>query len=155
MTNLNANVRRIRELLNARLDELQIVPAGRLLLVVCLFVMVEALRPSQQFFSHAGTAPLPGYCQYLLGGNCILLKDTTWRPEGGPLAPESDSLPLGHRASLLSVLSFKPMRMSANLGLKTRKITEPMHDKPNVLGLASSDDSDQPGHPHQNLHRPH
>ena len=123
MTNLNANVRRIRELLNARLDELPIVPAGRLLLVVCLFDMVEALRPSQQFFSHVGTEPPPlEYCQNLLGGKCILLKDTTWRPEGGPLAPESDSLPLGHRASLLPVLSFKPMRMSANLGLKTRKM---------------------------------
>ena len=32
-------------------------------------VWVEALRPSQQFFSHVGTEPpLPGYYQYFLGG---------------------------------------------------------------------------------------
>ena len=69
---------------------------------VCLFVWVEALRPSQHFFSHVGTGPpLPGYYQYFLGGKCILLKDTTWRPPNPrPLAPESDALPLGHRASL-------------------------------------------------------
>ena len=31
----------------------------------CLFVWVEALCPSQQFFSHVGTEPpLPGYYQY-------------------------------------------------------------------------------------------
>ena len=48
----------------------------------CLFVWVEALHPSQQFFSHVGTEPpLPGYYQYFLGGKCILLKDTTRRPE--------------------------------------------------------------------------
>ena len=35
-----------------------------------LFVRVEALRPSQQFFSHVETEPLlPGYYQYFLGGN--------------------------------------------------------------------------------------
>ena len=46
------------------------------------FVWFEALRPSQQFFSHVGTElPLPGYYQYFLGGECILLKDTTRRPE--------------------------------------------------------------------------
>ena len=40
---------------------------------VCLFVWVEALRPSQQFFSRVGTEPpLPGYYQYFLGGKCIL-----------------------------------------------------------------------------------
>ena len=45
-------------------------------------VWVEALRPSQQFFSHVGTEPpLPGYYQYFLGGKFILLKDTTRRPE--------------------------------------------------------------------------
>ena len=33
-------------------------------------------------FSHVGTEPpIPGYYQYFLGGKCILLKDTTWRPE--------------------------------------------------------------------------
>ena len=42
-----------------------------------LFVCVEALRPSQQFFSHVGT-DLAGY---VLGGKCILLKDTTRLPE--------------------------------------------------------------------------
>ena len=37
---------------------------------------VEALCPSQQFFSHVGTeSPLPGYYQYLLEGKCILLKE--------------------------------------------------------------------------------
>ena len=45
-------------------------------------VWVEALCHSQQFFSHVGTEPpLPGYYQYFLGGKCILLKDTTRRPE--------------------------------------------------------------------------
>ena len=45
-------------------------------------VWVEALHPSQQFFSHVGTKPpLPGYYQYFLGGKCILLKDTTRRPK--------------------------------------------------------------------------
>ena len=49
---------------------------------VVLFVWVEALRPSQQFFSHVGMEPpLLGYYQYFLGGKCILLKDTTRRPE--------------------------------------------------------------------------
>ena len=50
--------------------------------MVDVFVWVEALRPSQQFFSHVGTEPpLPGYYQYFLGGKCILLKDTTRQPE--------------------------------------------------------------------------
>ena len=36
------------------------------------FVCVEALRPSQQFFSHVGTEPsLPGYYQYILGVKCL------------------------------------------------------------------------------------
>ena len=43
-----------------------------------IFVWVETLRPSQQFFSDVGTEPpLPGYYQYFLGGICILLKDAT------------------------------------------------------------------------------
>ena len=47
-----------------------------------LFVWNETLRPNQQFFSHIGTAPpIPGYYQYFLGGKCILLNDTTRRPE--------------------------------------------------------------------------
>ena len=56
---------------------------GKTLMFVCLFVcLFKALRPSQQFFSHVGTEPpLPGYYQYFLGGKCILLKDTTRRPE--------------------------------------------------------------------------
>ena len=46
------------------------------------FVWVEALGPSKKIFSHVGMEPpLPGYNQYFLGGKCILLKDTTWRPE--------------------------------------------------------------------------
>ena len=74
--------------------------------VPVLFVWVEALRLSQQFFSHVGTEPpLPGYYQYFWGGKCILLKDTTRRPEWGsnprPLAPISEALPLGHGASLI------------------------------------------------------
>ena len=49
---------------------------------LCLFVWVEALRPSQQFFSHVGMEPpLPGHYQYFSGGKCLLLKDTTRRPE--------------------------------------------------------------------------
>ena len=41
-----------------------------------VFNWVEALRPSQQFFSHVGAEPaLPGYYQYFLGGECILLKE--------------------------------------------------------------------------------
>ena len=49
---------------------------------IVLFVLVEALRPSQHFLSHVGLEPpLPGYYQYFLGGKCILLKDTTRRPE--------------------------------------------------------------------------
>ena len=44
--------------------------------------LVEALRPSEQFFSHVGMEqPLPGYTSTFLGGKCILLKDTTRRPE--------------------------------------------------------------------------
>ena len=63
-------------------------------LFVCLFVWVDALRASQQFFSHVGTEPpLPGYFQYFFGGKCFLPKDTTRRPELGsnprPLAPEN------------------------------------------------------------------
>ena len=42
----------------------------KVFLFVCLFVLVEALRPSQRFFSHVETEPpLPGYYQYFLGGN--------------------------------------------------------------------------------------
>ena len=68
------------------------------------FVWVEALRPSQQFFSHVNMEPpLPGYYQYFLGGKYILLKDTTLGPESGsnprPLTPESDALPPGHSAA--------------------------------------------------------
>ena len=37
-------------------------------LFVCLFVWAEALRPSQQFFSHVGTEPpLLGYYQCVFG----------------------------------------------------------------------------------------
>ena len=61
----------------------RIKPCGKYQnLYLFLFVWVEALRLSQQFFSHVGTEPpLPGYYQYFLGGKCILLKDTTRRPE--------------------------------------------------------------------------
>ena len=39
---------------------------------VMLFVCVEALPPSQQFFSHVGTEPpLPGYYQYFGGVKCL------------------------------------------------------------------------------------
>ena len=47
------------------------------------FVWIKALHPNQQFLSNVGTEPpLPGYYQYFLGGKCILLKDTTRRPQG-------------------------------------------------------------------------
>ena len=37
--------------------------------MLCLFVWVEALRPSQQFSSHVGTEPpLPGYYQCYING---------------------------------------------------------------------------------------
>ena len=37
---------------------------------------------SEQCFHHVGMEPpLPGFYQFFLGGKCILLKDTTWRPE--------------------------------------------------------------------------
>ena len=49
--------------------------------ILVMFVWVESLCPSQQFFSHVGTEPsLPGYYQYFLGGKCILLKGKTRRP---------------------------------------------------------------------------
>ena len=68
------------------------------------FVSFLLNRTSKQFFSHVRTEPpLPGYYQYFLGGKCILLKETTRRPEWEwnprPLAPESDILALGHRPS--------------------------------------------------------
>ena len=74
----------------------------------CLIVSVEALRPSQQFFSHVGTEPsLPGYYQYFLGGKFnvsssrIQHGDSSEDRNPRPLASESDALPLGHCASLL------------------------------------------------------
>ena len=58
-----------------------------------LFVWVEALRPSQQFFSNVGTEPpLPGDYQYFLGGKCILLKDTTLLQTQIPLSGSSQYL---------------------------------------------------------------
>ena len=43
---------------------------------------VESLLPSQQFSRHVGMEPpLPGYYQYFMGGQYILLNDTTRRPE--------------------------------------------------------------------------
>ena len=68
-----------------------------------VFFFCFVFCPSKQFFSHVRTAPpLPGYYKYFLGGKCILLKDTTQRPECGsnprPLDPEFDALPLGHHA---------------------------------------------------------
>ena len=39
--------------------------------MIFILVWVEALRPSQQFFSHVGTEPLlPEYYQCFLGGKC-------------------------------------------------------------------------------------
>ena len=38
--------------------------------ITCFGLRIEALRPSQQSFSHVGTEPpLPGYYQYFLGVN--------------------------------------------------------------------------------------
>ena len=54
------------------MSELETYPV----LFVCLFVWVEALRPSQQSFSNVGTEPpLPGYYQYFCGRNisCVLI----------------------------------------------------------------------------------
>ena len=71
-------------------------------LTSCLFVCLFVLRynvPVNIFFSHVGME-LPGYYQYFRGIN-VLLKDITRRREVSnprPLAPESDILPLSHRA---------------------------------------------------------
>ena len=43
-----------------------------MVVIVCLFVCVDAERPSQQFFSHVGTEPpLSGYNQYFSESECV------------------------------------------------------------------------------------
>ena len=64
-----------------------------------LFVCVEDLHPSQQFFSHVGTEPpLPGYYQYFRRVKCLAqghnMAEVGFEPR--PLTPESDALPLSH-----------------------------------------------------------
>ena len=64
-----------------------------IIITICfVFVLFEALRLSQQVFSHVGKEPpLPGYYQYFVvfcllffffggGGKCILLKIKKLRP---------------------------------------------------------------------------
>ena len=68
-----------------------------------VFVCAEAYRPSQQCFSHVGTEPpLPGYYQYFRGVKCLAQGHNTAKVcfETRSLAPESDALPLSHRAPL-------------------------------------------------------
>ena len=70
-----------------------------MILFVCLFVL------RQQFFSHVGTVPLlPGYYQYFLGVKCLAqghnMAEVGFEPRF--FAPESDALPLSHRAPKVS-----------------------------------------------------
>ena len=72
------------------------------LVFVCLGL---GFSSKSTIFSHVGADPtIPRYYKYFLGGKCILLNDTTRRPELGSNprshAPDSDTLPLGHRAFL-------------------------------------------------------
>ena len=56
-----------------------------------LFVCVEALRPSQQFFSHVVTEPLlPGYYQYFLGVKCLAQGHNTAEVGFEPTASRSE-----------------------------------------------------------------
>ena len=49
-----------------------------------MFFCIIVLRPGKQFFSHVETEPpIPGYYQYFLGSKCLLLKETTHRPDRG------------------------------------------------------------------------
>ena len=65
-----------------------------------VFVCVEALRPTQQFFSHVGAEPPhPGYYQYFRGVKCLAQGHNTEEVSNPRhLAPESDALPLSYRS---------------------------------------------------------
>ena len=75
-----------------------------MLVIVCLFVCVDAEHPSQQCFSHVGTEPpLPGYNQYFSGSECVF-------SEGHNTAGvviELETLPLGHRAPKLILYDYR------------------------------------------------
>ena len=68
----------------------------------CLFVCVEVSGPSQNFFSHVGTEPpLPVYHLYFSVRKCVFAQDHNTAEVGiepRHAAPESETLPLGHRA---------------------------------------------------------
>ena len=66
------------------------------------FGLIGVLRPGKQFFSHVETEP-SWVLLVLWEGESAFLKDTTqrsWGSNSGPLGPESDALPLSHRASI-------------------------------------------------------
>ena len=61
-------------------ENIKVHTAGDLLWI--LFVLVEALSPSQKFSGMSGWSHrFLGIPVLFWGGKCILLKDTTWRPE--------------------------------------------------------------------------
>ena len=65
--------------------------------------------PSQHyFFSHVETEPpLPGHYQFFSGSKCVFAQEHNTAEVGiepRPLAPESETLPLGHRAPRMQKL---------------------------------------------------
>ena len=79
-------------------------------------VWVEALRPSQQFFSHVGTEPLlPGYYKYFLGGVNVLCSRIKHGNSSEDRTPDLSlwSLTLYHQATAPPpklTLCIRPMR---------------------------------------------
>ena len=63
-----------------------------------------------------------------------------------PLAPESDTLPLSHRAPLMWLIRAQ-LSFSSPAIIQTIPRFEPHRDKTNKMACAPSEDSDQPGHP--------
>ena len=58
--------------------------------VICLFICVEAKRPSQEYFSHVGTEPLlPGYNQYFGVVKCLAQGHNTEKVGFKPLTSRS------------------------------------------------------------------
>ena len=74
-------------------------------LLVCLFVCGRLNVPVNKFFSHVGTVPLlPGYYQHFLGVKCLGQGRNTAEVGFEPrfFSPDSDALPLSHRAPPVS-----------------------------------------------------
>ena len=78
------------------------------LVIVVLFVYVDAVRPSQQFFRNVGTEPpLPGIYQYFWEVNvsCSRIQHGDLSEDRSPdLSLRTDDPPLGHRASSVIVV---------------------------------------------------